>query len=43
MDGFNSSDWVIVIASTNLPESLDSSVQWSGRFDRVVEIPYPNW
>lgn len=42
MDGFNQNDEVIVIAATNLPESLDPAVTRAGRFDKVINMPYPN-
>ena len=42
MDGFNQNDEVIVIAATNLPETLDPAVTRAGRFDKVISIPYPN-
>ena len=42
MDGFNSSDNIIVIAATNIPEVLDKAIIRPGRFDRVIEIPLPD-
>lgn len=42
MDGFNSSENIIVIAATNIPEVLDKAITRPGRFDRVVEIPLPD-
>ncbi len=42
MDGFQIEDNIIVIASTNLPESLDPAVKRSGRFDRIIDLPFPN-
>ena len=41
LDGFKPLDGVFVIAATNFPEKLDSSVTRSGRFDREVIIPAP--
>jgi ATP-dependent 26S proteasome regulatory subunit len=40
---FDQNDQVIVIAATNLHDSLDPAVKRSGRFDRVVHIPSPNF
>ena len=34
MDGFGGSDGVVVLAATNMPESLDSALMRPGRFDR---------
>ncbi|MBU0568192.1 ATP-dependent zinc metalloprotease FtsH [bacterium] len=41
MDGFNTSEGVILLAATNRPDILDSALLRSGRFDRqiVVDIP----
>jgi AAA+ superfamily predicted ATPase len=33
---------VIVIAATNIPESLDSALTRPGRFDRNVAVPLPD-
>lgn len=41
MDGFNDST-VIVLASTNRPELLDSALTRPGRFDRKITIPLPD-
>lgn len=42
MDGFNQSDEVIVVASTNLPQRLDPAAIRSGRFDRHVYLNLPD-
>lgn len=43
MDGFDTSESpVIVIAATNMPEVLDKALLRPGRFDRRVEVPYPD-
>ena len=38
MDGFNSSNKVIVMAATNRMDMLDSALTRAGRFDRIIEI-----
>jgi len=44
MDGFSSreSGSVIVLAATNRPDVLDQALLRPGRFDRVIEVPYPD-
>ncbi|MEM7681386.1 MAG: ATP-dependent zinc metalloprotease FtsH [Planctomycetota bacterium] len=42
MDGFDSSDQVIVIASTNRADVLDPALVRPGRFDRQVHVPMPD-
>jgi len=42
MDGFESSDQVIVIASTNRPDVLDPALTRPGRFDRHVGVSMPD-
>lgn len=41
MDGFSSRDGVFIIAATNRPESLDSALVRSGRFDRQIAVNPP--
>jgi cell division protease FtsH len=42
MDGFESSDQVIVIAATNRADVLDPALTRPGRFDRQVIVPLPD-
>lgn len=42
MDGFAENTGVVVIAATNLPESLDRALLRPGRFDRHVFVPLPD-
>ena len=42
MDGFASSNNVVVLAATNRIELLDPALTRAGRFDRIIEIGLPN-
>ncbi len=42
MDGFESNDGVILMASTNRPDVLDPALLRPGRFDRQVIVSYPD-
>jgi len=42
MDGFDPSEAIIVIASTNRPDVLDPALLRPGRFDRQVVVPNPD-
>ncbi|MFM2153253.1 MAG: ATP-dependent metalloprotease FtsH, partial [Pseudomonadota bacterium] len=42
MDGFESTDGVIIIAATNRPDVLDPALQRPGRFDRRIVVPRPD-
>ena len=43
MDGFTTEHGaVIVLAATNRPDVLDNALLRPGRFDRIIEVPYPD-
>jgi len=42
MDGLKDRGQVIVIAATNIPQSLDPALRRPGRFDREITIPIPD-
>jgi len=42
MDGFESTEGVILIAATNRPDVLDPALLRPGRFDRQVVVPRPD-
>ena len=43
MDGFESSNTpVIVLAATNIPDVLDKALLRPGRFDRRIDVPFPD-
>jgi len=42
MDGFDTSDQVIVVAATNRVDVLDPALLRPGRFDRQVHVPLPD-
>ena len=42
MDGFSSSDGVVVLAATNRPDVLDPALLRPGRFDRSVTVQAPD-
>jgi len=41
MDGFNTSEQVVVLAGTNRPDTLDKALMRPGRFDRHIHIDRP--
>ncbi|MDR0454658.1 MAG: ATP-dependent zinc metalloprotease FtsH [Deferribacteraceae bacterium] len=43
MDGFESTEGVILIAATNRPDVLDPALLRPGRFDRQVIVPLPDY
>ena len=43
LDGFDPHDEVIVMATTNRPDVLDTALLWPGRFDRMVVVERPDW
>ena len=42
MDGFESSEGVILLAATNRPDVLDPALLRPGRFDRQIQVPVPD-
>lgn len=43
LDGFNPIADVKIIGATNRPDILDEALLRPGRFDRIIEIPLPNF
>jgi len=43
LDGFNPLGDVKIIGATNRPDILDEALLRPGRFDRIIEIPLPNY
>jgi cell division protease FtsH len=43
MDGFDSSQAVVVLGATNRPDGLDAALLRPGRFDRRVTVDRPDW
>jgi len=41
MDGFESTEGIVMMAATNRPDILDSALLRPGRFDRQVVVPLP--
>ena len=41
MDGFESSQGVVILGATNRPDILDKALLRAGRFDRQIEVPFP--
>jgi cell division protease FtsH len=42
MDGFDSSEGIIIIAATNRPDVLDPALRRPGRFDREIAVDLPD-
>lgn len=42
MDGFEPNENIVVIAATNVPETLDAALTRPGRFDRRIHVPNPD-
>ncbi|MEM6939780.1 MAG: AAA family ATPase [Pseudomonadota bacterium] len=42
LDGMLSNDGVVVLAATNRPDAIDPALTRPGRFDLVVDFPYPD-
>ncbi len=42
LDGFNNKDHIVVLGSTNIPETLDSALLRPGRLDKIIEFHLPN-
>ncbi|MFX1451194.1 MAG: proteasome-activating nucleotidase [Promethearchaeota archaeon] len=42
LDGFDSRGDVRIVAATNRPDIIDPALLRPGRFDRIVEFPFPN-
>lgn len=42
MDGFGTDSTVVVLAATNMKDSLDAALTRPGRFDRNIDITLPD-
>lgn len=42
IDGFNETDNIIIIGATNMPQTLDTALTRSGRFDKEIIFDLPN-
>lgn len=42
MDGFQKTEGIVVVGSTNVPQLLDTSIMRPGRFDKIIYMPVPD-
>ena len=42
MDGFQDNEGILIIAATNLKDTLDKALTRPGRFDRILSVPLPD-
>lgn len=42
MDGFQKTEGVVIVGSTNAPHLLDQSIMRPGRFDKIIYMPVPD-
>lgn len=42
LDGINSVDGIVIIASTNRLDAIDPAIKRPGRIDRLIEVPLPD-
>eukprot|EP00249_Psilotum_nudum_P022546 c28558_g1_i2 orf=108-4457(+) len=43
LDGFETQEGVILMATTSRPETVDEALRRPGRMDRTIVLPMPNW
>lgn len=43
MDGFETSEGIVILAATNRPDILDPALMRPGRFDRQIVVPLPEF
>ena len=43
MDGFETSEGIVIMAATNRPDILDPALLRPGRFDRTIVVPLPEY
>ncbi len=42
MDGFDTTEGIVMMAATNRPDILDPALLRPGRFDRQIVVPLPD-